>query len=64
MREVYLKISYSRVVSTWKKKKGRPRNFWMQEVTSGMREKRINNMKWIDKEEWLKNKIEIELKQI
>ena len=24
----------------------------MQEVTTGMREKGINNMKWIDKEEW------------
>ena len=24
----------------------------MQEVTSSMREKEINNMDWIDKEEW------------
>jgi hypothetical protein len=24
----------------------------MQEVTTGMGEKGINNMKWIDKEEW------------
>ena len=24
----------------------------MQEVTTGMREKGTNNMKWIDREEW------------
>jgi hypothetical protein len=24
----------------------------MQGVTTGMREKRINNMEWIDREEW------------
>ena len=33
-------------------KKGRPRNSWMQEVTTGMREKGIKNMEWIDREEW------------
>ena len=32
--------------------KGRPRNSWMQEVTTGMRGKEINNMEWIDREEW------------
>ena len=25
---------------------------WMEEGTTGMREKGINNMEWIDKEEW------------
>ena len=29
----------------------RPRNSWIQEVKTGMREKGINNMEWIDKEE-------------
>jgi hypothetical protein len=24
----------------------------MQEVTTGMREKEINNMKWVGREEW------------
>ena len=31
--------------------KGIPRNSWMQEVTR-MRERVINNMQWIDREEW------------
>jgi len=34
-----------------KKIKGRPRNLWMQEVTTGIREKGINNMEWIDRGE-------------
>ena len=34
------------------RRKGRPRNSWMQEVTTGIREKGINNMEWIDREEW------------
>jgi hypothetical protein len=25
---------------------------WMQEVTTGMREKGINKLEWIDTEEW------------
>ena len=32
--------------------KGRPRNSWIQEVTTTIREKCINNMEWIDKEEY------------
>ena len=32
--------------------KGRPQNSEMQEVTSGTRERGINNMEWIDREEW------------
>ena len=34
-----------------RRRKGRPRNSWMQEVTTGMREKGIN-MKWVDRDEW------------
>ena len=33
------------------RRKGRRRYSWMQEVTTGMREKRINRMEWIDREE-------------
>jgi hypothetical protein len=28
------------------------RNSWIQEVTTGIREKGINNMEWIDRQEW------------
>ena len=31
-----------------------PQNSRMHKVTTRMREKRINNMEWIDKEEWSK----------
>ena len=34
-----------------RRRKGRPQNSWMQEVTTGMREKGINNMEWVDREE-------------
>ena len=34
-----------------RRRKGRPRNSWKQEVTV-MREKGTNNMEWIDREEW------------
>ena len=43
------------MVSTWKKKKerkGRPRNSWIQEVTTAMREKGINNKEWFEREVW------------
>ena len=33
-----------------KRRKGRPRNSWMEEVTIGIREKEINNTEWIDRE--------------
>ena len=39
------------MVPTWKRRKGRPRNSWMQQVTTGMREKEINNLEWIEGEE-------------
>ena len=32
--------------------KGRPQNSCMQEVTTGIRNKGIDNMEWIDREEW------------
>ena len=35
-----------------RKRKGRPRNSWVQEVTKGMGEKGINNMEWVDWEVW------------
>ena len=35
-----------------RRRKERPRNSWMQEVITGMREKGINNMVWVDLEEW------------
>ena len=35
-----------------RRKKGRPRNSWMQDLITGMREKGIDNMEWIDREEW------------
>ena len=33
-------------------RKERPRNLQMQELRTGIREKRINIMEWIDREEW------------
>ena len=46
------------MVSNWKKKK-RPRNSWMQEVTTGMIEK-IKKLEWVDREEW-RRKIKLKL---
>ena len=34
------------------RRKGRHRNSWMQEITTGMREKGIDNMEWVDREKW------------
>ena len=34
------------------RRKERSRNSWMHEVTTVIREKGINNMEWIDREEW------------
>ena len=33
-----------------RRRKGRPRNSWMQEITAGMREMGINNLVWVDRE--------------
>ena len=42
-----------------RRRKERPRNSWLQELKPGMREKGINSMEWIDKQEW---RIRIKLK--
>ena len=41
-----------------RRRKLRPRNSWIQEVTTGMREKRINSMELIDREE-LRRKLKL-----
>ena len=33
-----------------RRRKGRPRNLWMQEVTAEMRERGIGNLEWVDRE--------------
>ena len=37
-----------------RRRKGRPRDFWIQEVTTGMRERGIGDLKWVDREGWRK----------
>ena len=32
-----------------RRRKGRPRNSWMEEAKTGMREKGIKNMEWVDR---------------
>ena len=34
--------------------KGRPRNSWMQEVTTGMRKREIGDLEWVTREGWRK----------
>ena len=38
----------------------RSRNSWMQEVTTGIGEKGITNMEWVDREEW-RSKLQLKL---
>ena len=49
-----------------RRKKGRPRISWMQEVTTGMRERGIGDMEWIDRKGWRKKinlpKVQIDVK--
>ena len=33
-----------------RRRKGRPRNSWMQEVTTRMRERGIGDLEWVDRE--------------
>ena len=48
-----------------RRKKGRPRNSWTQEATTDMREKGINNMEWVDREERWANVVTLHInKQI
>ena len=35
-----------------RRRKGRPRNLWIQEVTTGMREKGIGDLECVDREGW------------
>ena len=35
-----------------RRRKGRPRNSWLQEVITGTREREIYNFEWIDREGW------------
>ena len=35
-----------------RRREGRPRNSWIQKVTTGKRENGINSMEWIDGREW------------
>ena len=35
-----------------RRRKGRPRNLWMQEVTTGMRERGNGDLEWVDREGW------------
>ena len=52
-----------RIILEWcppgrKRRKGRRRNSWMQEVTTGMREKGIDSMEWVEREEWRRERYE------
>ena len=37
-----------------RRRKGSPRNSWMQEVTTGIRERGIGDLEWVDREGWIK----------
>jgi hypothetical protein len=37
-----------------RRRKGRPRNSWIQEVTTGMRARGIGCLEWVDREGWRK----------
>ena len=37
-----------------RRRKGRLRNSWMQEVITGMRERGIGDLEWVDREGWRK----------
>ena len=37
-----------------RRRKERPRNSWMQEVTTGMRERGTDDLKWVDREGYSK----------
>jgi hypothetical protein len=48
MKEGYLEKFWNRRI----RRKGRSRNSWIQEVRTGMREKGIDIVEWIDRKEW------------
>ena len=37
-----------------RRRKGRPENSWIQEVTTGMRGKGIGDLEWVNREGWRK----------
>ena len=37
-----------------RRRKGGPRNFWMQEVITRIREREIDDLEWVDREGWRK----------
>ena len=46
-----------RILEWWppgRRRKGRPRNSWMQEVTTGTRERGISDLERVDREGWRK----------
>ena len=45
-----------------RRRKGRPLNSWMEQVTIKLIEKGINNLGWIDREEW-RRKIKLEVQK-
>ena len=45
---------------TRRRRKGIPRNSWTQEVSTGMKEKGITNMEWMEREEWRRINISLE----
>ena len=54
-------LNLGKVSAGRRRRKGTSRNSWMQEVTTGMREREIerggiNNLKWVDRE-WRRKKI-------
>ena len=46
-----ISVRYPNYLNT---RKRRPRNSWMQEVTTGMREAGIDDLEWVDREGWRK----------
>ena len=40
------------MVPSGRRRKGRLRNSWTQEVTTGMRERGIGDLEWVDRKEW------------
>ena len=60
MGEETLPRKFLELCSPERRRKVRPRNLWMQEVTRGMRGKGINNMEWVDREKW-RRKLKLKL---
>ena len=37
-----------------RRRKGKPRDSWMQELTTGIRERGVGDLEWVDREGWKK----------